>query len=107
MRATRHADVPESVGEVERRLFEANARIDQLLAHVIAELEVLLSDLTGRSWGRLEAKQSAVAQLQRLLDRLGQRIRCPVCGEPARIRCRAAFRMKEGCFQFEHFIGGR
>jgi hypothetical protein len=83
-----------------------NARLTQLLAPVIENVKEILTRLKGRSFG-LATNEALVSVIQQLLSRLGLRVSCPRCSEPAILRCRETGNARDGSFQFEHSAGGR
>lgn len=87
-------------------LDELNRRLTELLHPFTGDLQTLLDDLEGRSFG-LAANKVIIAAVQGLLQRLGLRVRCPHCGQPAIPRCRPMRNTKGGSFQFEHSQGGK
>jgi hypothetical protein len=89
-----------------RALQELDARVTQLLEPVVGDLEAALAQLAGKSFG-LETNKALVLALRQLLQRVGLRVRCPRCGEPAYLRCRQPKHAREGAFQFEHFQEGK
>ena len=83
-----------------------NQRLTELLRPFTADVQSFLDDLEGRSFG-LAANKAIVLSIQLLLQRLGLRIRCPHCSEPAILRCRSTGNTKGGSFQLEHSARGR
>jgi hypothetical protein len=71
-----------------------------------AELRAFLDGLEARSFG-LAANKAILAAIQSLLQRLGLRVCCPKCGEPAILRCRPHSYAKGGAFVFGHSQGGQ
>jgi hypothetical protein len=103
-------DQPEAAqpdpAELLRGLQAIDERLTALLAPIIEEVDDALTRLEGRSFG-LEANEALVSAIQQLLNRLGLRVRCPRCREPAILRCRETGNARDGSFQFEHYASGR
>jgi hypothetical protein len=99
------ADQPDPA-ELLRGLQSINERLTALLAPVIEDVEAALARLEGRSFG-LGANDVLVSAIQQLLNRLGLRVRCPRCSEPASLRCRETGNARDGSFQLEHYASGR
>jgi predicted RNA-binding Zn-ribbon protein involved in translation (DUF1610 family) len=102
--------LPEAADDLSRetlRGIEAlNQRLTQVLQPFTADVQAFLDGIEGRSFG-LAANKSIVLSTQLLLQRLGLRVRCPHCGEPAILRCRSTRNAKGGSFQFEHSARGK
>jgi hypothetical protein len=90
-------------------LAELDVRINEVLQPIVDQLQAVLNGLGGKSFGTVEANQRAASHVQRLLNRLGKRVRCPKkgCGQPAILRCHGGAGKGSGVFQFEHSTGGR
>jgi hypothetical protein len=103
-------DQPETVqpdsADLLRGLQTIDQRLTSLLAPVIEDVEAALARLEGRSFG-LEANEAIVSAIQQLLNRLGLRVSCPRCSEPAILRCRETGNARDGSFQFEHSASGK
>jgi hypothetical protein len=97
----------EDAGKIGANLDKIEAGVVSRLAPLVAELQELLDGLAGRSFGSLEANQAVTRQLVALLNRLGMRVECPGCGQPAIPRCAPMARRKDGAFRFEHRLPGR
>jgi hypothetical protein len=94
-----HAD--EASQSVIGGLDELNRRLTEHVQPFTAELRAFLNGLEGRSFG-LAANKAILAAIQGLLQRLGLRVCCPYCGEPAILRCRPHSYAKGGAFGFGH-----
>lgn len=55
----------------------------------------------------LDHKRLFCQQLMQVLDRIGLRVKCPTCKEPAIIRAKSAATSTDGVFLFEHSRGGK
>jgi predicted RNA-binding Zn-ribbon protein involved in translation (DUF1610 family) len=99
--------VTEDTGKALADFDKMEARVISHLAPLVAELQAMLDGLAGRSFGSLEANQAVTRQLVVLLNRLGMRVECPGCGQPAILRCSPMARRKDGAFRFEHRLPGR
>jgi hypothetical protein len=97
----------EDAGKVLTALDKMEAVVAQYLAPLVGELQEMLDGLAGRSFGSLEANQAVTRQLVALLNRLGMRVECSGCGQPAILRCAPVRGMREGAFRFEHRTQGR
>ena len=82
-----------------------DAALDELQKTVIEKLQALLTTLGGRTLKHLEEGCAIAKAVQRLLQRLGLRLRCPHCGEPASLRWRTPRRTAS--FYFQHSVKGR
>lgn len=98
-----------SAEEVHDRIRDLNDRVSHAQKALSTELQSLLNDLVGRSFGSLEANQDVADGLRFLMQRLEVRVACPKkgCGKPALLRARRAGRSPEGTFGFEHTVGSR
>lgn len=88
--------------------------VDQLAIDVLhqrrrlcQELSTKLSFFSGQSLSTLEDKQAFVRAVHSLLDDNGLRLECPTCGEPAILRCMKTGNSLQGCFLFDHRVGGK
>jgi hypothetical protein len=90
-----------------KSLRELDEQLATIQAPVVERLERVLDALRGKSFDSLEANQTVIGTIQRLLRRLDLRVECPRCHEPAILRCRAVRNAKDGSFKFEHSRGRR
>ncbi|MCK4659387.1 MAG: hypothetical protein KAV82_07685 [Phycisphaerae bacterium] len=81
-------------------------RIHDAEAPLVQELDAALQGFVGHSFKSLDLNRRFASELQRLLNRLGLRVRCPECKRPARLRCTKAGTARHGAFQFSHRIEG-
>jgi len=85
----------------------------------IAELQSLVHDLGGQSFGSLHANKLVASALESLAQKLAVRFACPrqikeedeharervrICGQPARLDCAARNRNPHGLFRFRHAL---
>ena len=99
----------ETLPETLAALSQLNTALDEALAPIINQLQQLLTQLGGRSFGSLANNQRIARELQSLFMSLGVRVVCPRpdCNEPSSVRCKKAGGAKHGSFQFEHPRNGR
>lgn len=83
-----------------------DARLNAELAPATRRLQAVLAFLGHASFDSLRTGQHVVARINAQLVRLGYRLRCPKCGQPALLRFRAVPRAKVGSYTFDHRIGG-
>lgn len=100
--AEKDRDGPLADGTALAQMERLDGRVSEVLAPVIKELAEFLGPLVGKSLGTLEENKAFARLLQALLRRLGLRVRCPRCGEPAVLRCQPVRGMETGAFQFQH-----
>ncbi len=88
--------------------------VDQMAIDVLHQRRRLCQELTeklgsfsGQALATLEDKQAFVRAIHTLLDDNGLRLECPTCGEPAILRCMKTGNSLQGCFLFDHRVGGK
>jgi hypothetical protein len=110
VKKTTDATVPDQANVASQSVIggldEMNRRLTELLQPFTGDLQTFLNGLEGRSFG-LAANKAIIAAIQGLLQRLGLRVRCPHCAQPAIPRCRPMKNTKGGSFQFEHSRSGK
>ncbi len=92
-----------------RLLTEVDAQIGQILEPVNDDLNEVVQQLVGKSFGSFEANRRVARQVLLLLNQLllGFECRREGCGEPARLVCVPAPPPRPWTFQFEHLVAGR
>jgi hypothetical protein len=63
-----------------------------------------LIEFTDRTFETLVEKQKMVTELHEILDSHGFRLACPICGEPAILRCLVSGNSPSGSFVFDHYL---
>jgi len=90
---------------------QLNKRFESFRETVRAELQAELDAWTDPaksvSFRDAVEKKLLASKLQRLLNRVGLRVACPKCGEPAIVRGGSFGTMATGGFRFEHRIRGK
>ena len=94
---------------VQRRIERLDEAVTIAQRPLQQELQALLDDLAGCSFGSLADNTAAANALRFLMLRLEVRVECPRegCHEASLIRCRPAGRTRHGSFEFEHRRNGR
>lgn len=87
-----------------RALSEIGERLETTQADIAREAEIILGHLAGKSLRTLEANQSLIRLVHRLLLGLNMRLKCPRCGQPAYLRCSRRAGRPTGGFAFDHTL---
>ncbi len=106
IRAERHP-ASQAISEFE----QLGVTWDRTRQNAADELQELLARLNGPNhaieFRTPDEKKAFARSLQRLLKRLGLRLRCPECGGPSAIRGGVYGNSKQGVFRFEHSAAGK
>ncbi len=88
---------------------ECTAQLEQMIRESTVtagplreRLQSFLEESEGTLFDTLDAKRQFTSTFNALLGRLGLRVECPTCGNPATLRAGMAGNAKAGVFRFEH-----
>jgi hypothetical protein len=98
---------PASLTATSDQLVKLRQQINRLHRTLRLTIEAELGSLVGRSFGNLAANQEVVLVIHEMLEAHGLRVRCPVCGHPAILRCSERPGVASGAFVLDHTIEGR
>ncbi len=88
-------------------LTELDQELNRLQRQIRIAIQIKLAELSGKSFGSLEANKSFVTRIHEMLDGHGLRVKCPECGTPAILRVSPRKGAAAGSFVFDHKVNGK
>lgn len=93
-----------SLKQADAGLEQLNQQITGIQRSIRLAIERYLQQLSGATFGSLEANQEFARSVQKLLESHGLRVRCPECGHPSILRCSRNANSPGGVFVFDHYL---
>lgn len=102
------SDVAEAIADqMLHELAALEERIDRLQQPAVAELQSIINRYHGRTFGSFARNKEVAARVQRVLDRLDLKVKCPKTGKLGTLRCKSAGGSKYGCFEVRIYVDGK
>lgn len=92
-------DAPISLEQIDSEYLVLRQKTRQAIEHLLAEK-------AGKEFLSLQARQAFAADIRERLQRVGLRIECPKCSQPAMLRATLAGDSIDGVFKFDHASTG-